>query len=196
MYQKGRLGFGLDSFDSELNLQYDIEYNTVADLKKVLEYYLSVTISHALPLLSRLPYPVPEVTHENQKKFATDTMGKAASWADKHGVPIAINDTTLNAIQNYLESLRGSDYSKKHFDDEIDNLLEVAAYFGESVRAWRAGGNWIWNNSIGEGVFQILYPEKARFDAIGAIWSWWCYTPEFTEYSIYMFTEYLRRKLD
>jgi len=89
MYQKGRLGFGLDSFDSELNLQYDIEYNTVADLKKVLEYYLSVTISHALPLLSRLPYPVPEVTHENQKKFATDTMGKAASWA----VPLALSCT-------------------------------------------------------------------------------------------------------
>jgi hypothetical protein len=191
MYSTKDYYFGLDSFDPKYKLQSDIYYSTTADLKKALQYYLEATIEYALPLIERLPKPVPQITQEMVTQLARNTKERARCWEKRHNATLAVTDTCISLLQAQLDGLRDNDYSKTHFDELSDEIINASAYLGELILTGKSRPHWDWKDDR----YLLVFDNGHCFDTLNTVLGYWLYTPEFSDYTFTMQLEYLKRRL-
>ena len=182
----GRYRFTFEDFDPKLGLKYDILYESVSELQGIFQYFLQATIEHAIPLMKRLPYPSIEITEDVWKLLAQGPAQRAKEWSGKMGVPFAYSNNALIMIQEYINKLRVDDYSKEHFYENIDDIVNMSAFLGEIVMEWRGDGFWSWKkNASSKDDYRIEFrPPCGSFYPLMVILHSWVFTPEFAKDSI------------
>ena len=169
--------FGLDDFSPQYGLENDMMYDSEKELKNILHNYLSATIKYAIPLLDRLPVPKPMVTMDMDASLCMYVEKRAARWADKNHVSIFYSKENVNTLQKDIAKIRSGDYSKQHFDEVLEDLLDAAAYMGEMVIAVCKNASWGWDEHwSGEGYF--VFSKDIPLHTLSGVWQCWMSWPE------------------
>lgn len=161
-------------------------YEDQEGLEKVMRLFMDITIQHAMPFLERLRTPVPQVTQSMYQKLSENTREKAEHFAKKWNLVIGLSEENMAAMETVLYDLRGHDYTqyKERFEENEELLIEMAAYWGESLLLLHPEGQWSWNEKAyanPPGVFAYVVKTNeilGEFDMLWFLQQFWAYSPE------------------
>jgi len=195
-YSRSRYTFGLGAFDSELNLDYDVRFETISELKRILTQYLEATIKYAIPLLRRLPNTPLRFSAEFIDELAQYAPRFATEFANSYSIPIALNGSVLMTIEKTLSTIRCNDYSWEHFVVAEEQLKGIVSFIGEAMQVCINDCEVKTHKYLNGSLSYIAQFKTGQyFDILDTISTFWVYTPEFPDYTISMQFEFLRRQL-
>lgn len=174
----------------------NIMYNGDSEFKNAVSLLVDTFDTRMMPYIKYIAPLVVSSTHDIYQALSINTIERAESFMSRNELLAEHKPENYRYIENLLVRTRGNDrlLQKARFSEQIEMILDTAAYLGEIKRRRHKPAQWAWEESpeytddYGErrkdSYYDVLCDNNKNFDPLCEVIGVWNHFPEITRFSL------------